>query len=243
MKLNNNFHEIFKNKPIIGMIHLAGENPVEWALEEIDIFEEEGIDAALIENYYGTESDVIKTLEEIKDRPRKIIMGINILPNEFSLSFILARRYEAKFIQIDYVAGKYEEGALDISRYSREKIQFPELIVLGGVHPKYYRPLPSSNLENELREGIQRAEAIVVTGQGTGKETSLDKIKYFRQIIGNHPLIVGAGVNLKNAYEQLKIADGAIVGTSLKVKNNTKNKVDRLKVRDLMTIVKEVRKL
>jgi predicted TIM-barrel enzyme len=125
--------------------------------------------------------------------------------------------------------------------YNKFRQEFQNIAVLGGVWPKYYTPVFNSNLENDLKQGVKRANAIVVTGSGTGKETPLEKIEEFRKIIGNYPLIVGAGLNINNAYEQLSIADGAIVGSCLKYKEITEKRMDKIKVRDLMDVVREVR--
>ena len=88
---------------------------------------------------------------------------------------------------------------------------------------------------------MKMAEAIVVTGAGTGKETPFDKIKRFREIIGERPLAVGAGLTPKNAYELLCISNGATVGTSLKIDDNTQNPMDKQRIRDFMSVVKEAR--
>ena len=47
-------------------------------------------------------------------------------------------------------------------------------------------------------------------------ETDLEKIKSFRSILGDFPLIVGAGVTAQTAKEQLSFSDGAIVGSYFK---------------------------
>ncbi|MFH1589948.1 MAG: BtpA/SgcQ family protein [archaeon] len=232
----------FDKIPIFGMIHLAGSNPVNRALEELEIFEDEGVDGAIIENYHGSIGEVILALEQTSKQNYDVVIGINILPNEYGLSLRLAQQFDGKFIQLDYVAGDYTSGKLDFESYSDQRDSFPEIIVLGGVWPKYYTPVNGSILENDLRTGVQRAEAIVVTGSGTGKETPFNKIKKFREIIGDHPLVIGAGLNLDNAYEQLSISNGAIVGTSLKENDNTLNLIDREKVHDFMSVVKDVRK-
>ena len=89
-------------------------------------------------------------------------------------------------------------------------------------------------------EGISRCEAIVTTGSGTGIETPRDKLERFRSHLGYFPLIVGAGVNAENVKEQLAIADGAIVGSYFKPQGDTGQPVDRERVRELMTIVREL---
>ena len=253
MQLNNRYHRVFGRIPIFGMIHLAGTNPVKRALEELAIFEEERIDGAIVENYHGYFEDAIATLQETYKRKPNMIIGVNILPNEFTRSFRLAKEYGADFIQLDHVAGRYLCGnvqldrisgnhlTLDFKNYQKDKMKYPQLMVFGGVWPKYYQPIEGSDLETDLRTGRQRAEAIVVTGMGTGKETPLDKIVRFKEIIGTHPLIVGAGLTPDNAYEQLCMSDGAIVGSSLKVGNRTYSPIDQQKVKDFMFVVKEAR--
>ncbi len=242
MQLNSRYHQLFGEIPIFGMIHLAGQNPVHRALEEVAIFEEEGIDGAIIENYHGSFQNVIETLHETNRKKPKIVIGVNILPNEFYKSLPLAQQYGADFVQLDQVAGNYASGELDFKAYETVKDRYPDIIVLGGVWPKYYHPVEGSDLEEDLRTGVQRAEAIVVTGAGTGKETPIGKIRRFREIIGEYPLVVGAGLTLDNAYEQLCIANGAIVGTSFKIDCNTNNLIDRQRVREFMLVVKEARK-
>ena len=119
---------------------------------------------------------------------------------------------------------------------------YPNVRVLEGVWPKYYTPVPMSNIEDDLKTGMTRADAVVVTGEGTGKETPTEKIRKFREVLGEYPLIVGAGLTPENAEEQLSIADGAIVGSSLKTDNDTTKQIERRKVRKLTDVVERVRK-
>lgn len=243
--INNRYHQVFGKVPIFGMIHLAGEEPVKRALEELALFEEEGVDAAIIENYHGSVRDVGKTLEALGEREVNVIIGVNILPNEFKISIPGISQAGGEFVQIDRIAGVYEGNygfsELNYGEYKVVKEAHPNIIVLGGVWPKYYTPVEGSDLEKDLQEGMHRAEAVVVTGAGTGMETPLDKIRKFRSIVGEHPLVVGAGLTVDNAYEQLCISNGAIVGTSLKVDDNTRNPMDRAKVKDFMAVVRKAR--
>ena len=242
MRLNSLYDKVFNKIPILGMIHLVGDEPIETALEEIAVYEEEGVDGAIIENYHGSVEDVIETLKRTSGMELGIVMGVNVLPNEFEQSFALAHRYGADFIQIDYVAGRYNRGELDFDAYSRCKERYPDIVVLGGVWPKYYTPVEGSDLIGDLMEAKSRAEAVVVTGDGTGVETPLRKIEKFREILGGHPLVVGAGLTVNNAYEQLCISDGAIVGSFFKEGGDTRNPIDRRKISEFMSVVREVRK-
>lgn len=81
---------------------------------------------------------------------------------------------------------------------------------------------------------MERCDAIVATGEGTGISTDLEKIKTYRAILGDFPLIVGAGMTAETAREQLSFADGAIVGSYFKEYGEVEYPVDESRVKRFM---------
>lgn len=81
----------------------------------------------------------------------------------------------------------------------------------------------------------------MVTGEGTGKETDLDKINKFRQVLGTFPLVVGAGLTAQNCVEQLSIADAGIIGSYLKDNYKDNGDVSIEHVNEFMGNVKTLR--
>ena len=234
--MRRDFFQIFPRKSIIGMIHLAGKNGEERdkrALEEVSIFEEEGLQGIIVEDYHGTPKDVVNTLVAIKDKGTKLVVGINVLRNPYS-AFELADKYNAKFIQFDII----QTPDLNPKMYREEREKYPNVVVLGGVRFKYVRPTGKS-LEEDIEEGMSRCEAIVTTGEGTGIETPTEKLRDFRIIMGDFPLVVGAGVNDENVREQLEISYGAIVGSYFK-DGKTNKIVIRERVKTLMSRLREL---
>lgn len=245
----------FKKKEIIGMIHLSGPDAVEKAMEEIKIYEEEGLSGIIVENYHGSVEDVIRVLEGLKYDPTTLCVGINILPNEYKVAYEICNMYpDVKFIQLDYVAGKYgkEEKELNIDEFLLLWDKHADVKIFGGVWPKYYSPVEGSDLESDIISGLFLADAIVVTGTGTGMETPLDKVKTFRELMDKNgrdsklqghkrPLIIGAGLTPINVREQLEYAQGAIVGSAFKPKGRTHQMVDRDLVRVFMDEVKKIK--
>ena len=224
-------------KRIIGMIHLAGGVP--RALEEIALYQRHGLAGALVENYHGSVRDIERTLGEARERGVTIPLGVNILPNEFETAYDLAERYGASFIQLDHVAGMYaRREPLDVERYGVARASHPTIEVFGGVWPKYYRPVPGSNLADDIRDGCARADVLVVTGEATGVDVPLEKIQQFRAL-STRPLCIGAGIGLYNAREQLALADGAIVGSYFK-DGDTNAPVDEERVQALMKVVHSI---
>ncbi len=207
-------------KPILAMIHLKGESKSEkldLAKREIDILMDNGMDAVIVENYFGTPDDMEMVLEYIVDQRSHICYGINVLDDD-PRAFEMARRYNAHFLQLDSVAGHLtpsDDSTFD--SFIRAERDRTSSYVLGGVRFKYQPYLSGRTLSEDLTIGSARCDAIVVTGDATGAETDLDKIRQFRKIIGpDFPLIVGAGLTAENCREKLMIADGGIIGSYLK---------------------------
>lgn len=219
------------------MIHLAGnseDEKVERVIEELSIYNEEGINGAIIEDYHGELSDIISTLRVCRTLNLNLVLGVNVLSNPY-LGFHFSEIYNTKFVQFDSVQDK----DLNLENYSLFR-KNSNALVLGGIRFKYQQPTGNS-LEKDLEEGKFNCDIIVTTGDGTGQETPIQKLKDFKNYLGDFPLIVGAGVNHKNVLEQLSIADGAIVGSAFKPYQNTYEKVDRNLVRNFMDEVRKLR--
>lgn len=247
----NRFRNTFDfadKKIIIGMIHLAGVEDdvvVARALHELKVFEDQGVHAAIIENYHGRTYQVEMVLKAAKGKFPNLVLGVNILPNEYAKAFRLAREYGAEFIQLDFVAGRYYGAKdraiqMDYKDYLSYRNSYPDILVLGGVHPKYYEPVFGSDLTEDIRIAQWVSDAIVVTGAGTGKATPLEKIKQFRTILGpNFPLVIGAGVTVENAPLQMPYGDAAIIGSYFK-NGETYDPVDPARVREIKNVFIQV---
>ena len=75
----------------------------------------------------------------------------------------------------------------------------------------------------------------MVTGEGTGIRTDLEKIKTYKAIPGDFPLIVGAGMTAETAREQLAFSDGIIVGSYFKEYGEAEYPVEEKRVRHFLS--------
>lgn len=214
------FLEIFKTaKPVMAMLHLKGENRderLERAVVEADIYAGCGVDAMIIEDYYGDVVDVEQALAFLSKHRPHYNLGVNVLDN-FPKSYEFALKYGARFMQVDSVCGHLEPGDEEayfemIEGYRQDK----KVAVIGGVRFKYQPYLSNRSLEEDLRIGMKHCDAIAVTGAGTGVNTDTEKISQFRNIVGDFPLIVAAGMTKETVKEKLSIGDAAIVGSTFK---------------------------
>lgn len=233
-------------KPVVGVLHLKGDTALERlarAKEEIEIYYSGGVDAVLVEDYFGSINDAERVLQHLQEAHGGRIYGVNILDN-FHRSYELAVLYGARFMQVDSVAGHLPP---ELDRAFATMIEgyraLGKVSVLGGVRFKYQPVLSGRSLEEDLRLGMARCDAVVVTGEGTGVETDLEKIRQFRSVLGNFPLIVGAGVRPENCAEQLALTDAAIVGSYFKDTYKDAGNVDAEHVRRLLGEVRKLRRL
>ncbi|MGO1809908.1 MAG: BtpA/SgcQ family protein [Canibacter sp.] len=232
-------------KPVLAMLHLGGdtrEEKLTRAVKETQILSDCGVDAVIVENYFGDDIDVERALAAISSERPRVKVGLNVL-RKTERAFALAQNYPVDFIQIDSVAGHLppEEDADYAKQLAQWRAEFPGLI-LGGVRFKYQEVRSGRSEQEDLRLGAERCDAIVVTGAGTGQETEIDKTERFRQVLGHRfPLIIGAGLTAKNAREQLAHAEGAIVGSYLKDTYHDTGLVEPEHVRAFMAQVRLAR--
>lgn len=244
--MSKRFKQIFPMpKPILGMLHLGGESAADrlaLARQETETLIANGVDGLVVENYFGDKDDARAVLDWLKASKPPVLIGLNVL-RDFRLAFELAQSYPVDFIQVDSVAGHLEPA--DDADYAAELAALRAgtgAALLGGVRFKY-QPVKSGRSEEEdLRLGMQRCDAIVVTSDATGQPTDLAKVARFRTVTGSDfPLLIGAGMTLENAAEQLAVTEGAVVGSYFKDTHKDKGIVHGPHVAEFMQVVKKVR--
>lgn len=224
-----NLLEVFGDRPILlGMLHVwpgMRKDQIKQALEDAERLE--GFSGLIVENYdWGYADSNLATeeaartlgqvLREVASRVT-IPVGVNILPNDYRKALAVAKEYGGRFIQLDHVTGDFVNvESVDPGRFLSDRVLVPDIIVLGGIQPKYYRLRTQESIVTAANRAAKLADAVVVTGTRTGGHTKIEDLVQVRQTIGKHPVFVGSGLTAKNAREQLMVADGAIVGTALK---------------------------
>ena len=99
-------------------------------------------------------------------------------------------------------------------------------------------------VDYHIQEGT---DAIVAVGT-TGESPTVDVEEHhevirvvIEQAAGRVPVIAGTGVNMENVQRMLSLADGVIMGTSVKIDGDTFNPVDPEKAAAFMRHAKDVR--
>ena len=110
--------------------------------------------------------------------------------------------------------------------------------ILADVMVKHAVSLGPVDLGLMARETSQRglADGLIVSGPATGQPTASFDVSVVRRAVPGGFVLVGSGVDESNIWRVLEHADGAIVGTSLKVDGIVSNPVDSGRVERLAEI-------
>lgn len=234
-----------EEKPIIAMLHLKGSDArdvQQRAVREFEIYREQGVDAVMVEPYFGTYTQMERMLAYLKENAGGMPYGVNCL-NVDAMGFELAAQYDCAFVQVDSVVGHVkprDEESLQ-AFFDTFRKRCPNAFLLGGVRFKYQPLLSVKTLEEDLKTAMTRCDVIGVTQNATGEETSLERILRFREGIGSFPLFVCAGLREDNVKQQLRIADGAVVGSFFKDTYKDDGEVDERHVYRFMEQVRQLR--
>jgi membrane complex biogenesis BtpA family protein len=173
-------------------------------------------------------------------------LGINVLRNDAESALAIAAAVSAEFIRVNvHVAARITDQGL-LEGTAHRTLRYRRLLgsdtkIFADVDVKHSAPVAVRDLKVEVEELVGRgcADAVIVTGSATGLETSLEDLKTAKSFAGSACVIAGSGIDARNIAATLRIADGAIVGTSLKRGGLTVNPVDQDRVRTLMEAARE----
>lgn len=175
--------------------------------------------------------------------------GINVLANAPIPAFAVAAASGASFIRVNQWANAYvaNEGLLDgeaarALRYRRH-IAAQNVAVFADSHVKHgAHAITGDRTISELTRDLEffDANAIIATGQRTGDAATnaeLTEIRAATQL----PVLVGSGVTEDNVDRILKLANGVIIGSSLKRDGVWWNEVETPRVAAFMQVVTQLR--
>ena len=255
-------------KPLVGMLHLLP-LPGSPRSNDLDVVRQRlmsdaeslvsgGIDGMILENYgdapyhpnrVGPHTIACMTVLGAElVRKFNTPLGINVLRNDGLAALAVASAIGAKFVRINMLMGvrAASEGLIEgeayhVLQYRRQLSA--KCLVFADVDVKHSAAIGDVGLPDQVDDVLTRglADAIIVSGLGTGKETDLYDIKVAKHSAGDVPVFVGSGATSDNADQLLIHADGLIAGTGLKHRLVTDNIVDARRVRGLVDAIKTIR--
>lgn len=232
---------------------------IDAARRDAEALAEGGADAVIVENFgsapfaKGTPDQpapphqvAALALAVASCRELGLPVGVNVLRNDARAALGIAAATGASFVRVNVHVGAYvtdqgliEGRAWETLRYRRE-LGVQGVAILADVRVKHAAPLAAVSLGDEVNDALQRglADAIVVTGTGTGQPIDRTDLQTVRDSAKDAPVILGSGVSPDRVDDLIPLADAAIVGTWIKEGGDVKAPVDPARVRRLVEAVR-----
>lgn len=241
-------------RALIGMVHLpplpgspASEHSlqaiIQLASTDAQILEQAGFTALMMENFgdapfRATRVDphTVACMTVVAQAIRaasRLPLGINVLRNDPFAALAVAGASGAAFVRINVHCGVYATDQGTIEGRADETLRYRRALgattaIFADVHVKHARPLSTTSIAEAAEETAYRgrADALIVSGTGTGKPTDLADVRAVKAAVPDRPVFIGSGATPETIGNILAIADGAIIGTAIKCEGRTTAPVD-----------------
>ncbi len=256
-------------KPVIAMVHLGAlpgsplhdraaglEGLVDGARADLAALQAAGVDAVMFgnENDRPYEFDVDRastaTMAYVIGRLRPEIavpFGVNVLWDPMS-TVALAAATGAAFVREIFTGtyasdmGPWTPDAGRALRY-RDRLGRGDLTMLYNVSAEFADSLDRRSLPDRARSAVFSSipDAVLVSGQITGEAARMEDLEAVKAVLPQVPVLANTGVKHATVADVLRIADGCVVGSALKVDGDTWNPVDPDRAADFMARARAAR--
>jgi membrane complex biogenesis BtpA family protein len=269
--MKSKFRNVFGAvKPAIAMVHCGAlpgtplydpqrglDGLLEDAAKDLAALQAAGFDAVMFGNEndrpyeFSVDAASTATMAYVIGRLRseiKVPFGVNVLWDPMS-TMALAAATGASFVREIFTGtyasdmGPWTPDAGKALRY-RDQLGRQDLAVLYNISAEFAYSLDRRSLADRARSAVFSSipDAILVSGAITGEAAAMSDLEAVKKVLPSVPVLANTGVKHETVKDVLAVADGCIVGSSLKVDGNTWNAVDPERAAEFMRLVRETRK-
>lgn len=255
---------------LIGMLHMpplpgssrfAGsiESISERVLADADSLLSSGFECLMLENFGDlpffpdavpniTVAHITAIAERVRTTFPHARLGLNVLRNDGCAALSIAHAVRADFIRVNVLCGARvtDQGLIsgiahDLLRL-RANLHAEHIAILADVDVKHSAPLGEREIGGEVQDLIERAgaDAVIVSGTATGQPVDIAKLQRVSEVAGSTPVLIGSGATADSIASILKLASGAIVGSSLKFGGRVTDPVDPQRAREFVAAARHL---
>ena len=254
-------------KILIGMVHMLPlpgtfrsgftiDDVLKRAVSDAEALESSGYDALIVENedeatdthlskvQFAGFSMAAKAVKNAVSIPVGLCCGCLNYEEALSIAKVAGCSFVRLPIFVDTVMnynGIITPCSSRIINY-RKMIGAEDIRIFADVQVKHYVMVdPSVSIATSTRWACrQGADAVIVSGADSGLETSSSQLEEAKKV-SRVPVVVGSGITEANIKEKLGLADGFIVGTSIRENGKLALPIDKEKAARLVREVSEAR--
>lgn len=266
--MTRRFRAIFGDqKPVIGMVHLGAlpgtplydpaVDLVASARADVLALQAAGFDAVM----FGNENDRPYAFNVDAASTATMAFVIGQLQHEITVPFGVNMLWDpmasvavgavtgAAFVREIFTGtyasdmGVWAPDAGQAMRY-RDQLNRSDMAMLFNVSAEFAHSLDARSLADRARSAVFSSipDAVLVSGQITGEAAALSDLEAVKAVLPDTPVMANTGVKHDTVADVLRVADGCIVGSSLKVNGDTWNAVDPVRAADFMDRARAARR-
>lgn len=257
------FKQVFgPAKPVIAMVHLGAmpgtplydaggglEAILAAAAADLAALQAAGVDAVMFGNEndrpYELKVDPASTatmafvIGRLRDRIT-VPFGVNVLWDPMA-TMALASATGASFVREIFTGtyasdmGLWAPDAGAARRYAA-RLGVGGVATLYNVSAEFAGSLDPRSLPDRARSAVFSSipDAVLVSGVITGEAARMEDLEAVKRVLPTTPVLANTGVKHATIAEVLRVADGCIVGSALKVDGDTWAAVDPDRAKDFM---------
>lgn len=261
------FSQVFGGgKPVIAMVHLGAlpgaplhdaargiDGILIDAAADLEALQAAGFDAIMFGNEndrpyeFNVDPASTATMAYVIGRLRpqiRLPFGVNVLWDPTS-TVALAAATGAAFVREIFTGtyasdmGPWTPDAGAALRY-RDRLGRRDLAMLYNVSAEFADSLDRRPLADRARSAVFSSipDAVLVSGAITGEAARMEDLEAVKRVLPKTPVLANTGIKHDTVADVLRIADGCIVGSALKVDGDTWNPVDPARAADFMDRVR-----
>ena len=138
--------------------------------------------------------------------------------------------------------GNWAPDAGEALRY-RARLGRPDLALMYNVAAEFADSLDRRSLPDRARSAVFSSipDAVLVSGQITGEAAKMEDLEAVKAVLPHTPVLANTGVKHETIADVLRVSDGCIVGSSLKVDGDTWKAIDPARADDFMARARAAR--
>lgn len=209
-----------------------------------------GFDLAIVENFGDvpffkdhvpavTVAAMTACALAVRDACPDLPLGLNVLRNDGAAALSIAAVVGAACVRVNVLSGArvtdqglVEGRAAELLRLRRD-LDLGRTLLWADVAVKHSAPLAARDLADETRDLVQRAlaDAVLVTGSGTGEAVDPARLRAVRDAAGGAPVYVASGATEPALPVLAALSDGVIVGSALRADGRAGGPIDPARAR------------
>ncbi len=169
----------------------------------------------------------------VREACPQLPLGINVLRNDGASALAIAAVVEAACVRVNVLSGARVTDQGVIEGRAAELLRLRHTLatttqIWADVAVKHSAPLAARELGDETRDLVQRAlaDAVLVTGSGTGEAVDPARLRGVRAAAGAAPVYVASGATIAALPEMARLCDGVIVGSALRADGRAGGPID-----------------